>query len=66
MKRSRATPQDRHAVSQSERPAPPEPSRDAIAQRAYELYRARGRTDGRDLDDWLQAEQELRNRGQSD
>lgn len=33
--------------------------RDAIAQRAYALYVARGRTDGHDLDDWLDAEREL-------
>ena len=30
-----------------------------IAQRAYALYEARGREDGHDLDDWLQAELEL-------
>jgi hypothetical protein len=30
-----------------------------IAQRAYELYEWRGREDGHDLDDWLQAEAEI-------
>ena len=30
-----------------------------IATRAYDLYLARGRTDGHDLEDWLQAEREL-------
>jgi hypothetical protein len=30
-----------------------------IQQRAYELYEQRGRTDGHDLDDWLQAEYEI-------
>ena len=30
-----------------------------IARRAYELYLARGREHGRDLDDWLAAEREL-------
>jgi len=30
-----------------------------IARRAYELYEARGREHGHDLDDWLQAEREL-------
>ena len=30
-----------------------------IAQRAYALYEARGREEGHDLDDWLQAEREL-------
>ena len=33
---------------------------DDIARRAYELYEARGRDDGRDFDDWLEAERELR------
>lgn len=31
-----------------------------IACRAYDLYLARGREPGHQLDDWLQAEQELR------
>ena len=31
-----------------------------IAARAYQLYLERGRTNGYDLDDWLQAEYELR------
>jgi hypothetical protein len=30
-----------------------------IARRAHELYEARGRNDGRDFDDWLQAEREI-------
>lgn len=34
--------------------------RERIARRAYELYTARGGDQGRDLDDWLQAERELR------
>jgi len=37
-------------------------SRDEIAQRAYDLYQARGAEDGRDVDDWLRAERELRER----
>ena len=37
-----------------------EPSRERIEQRAYEIYLERGGTDGMDLDDWLQAERELR------
>ena len=36
-----------------------DPIKDAIAQRAYELFLARGREHGHDLDDWLQAEREL-------
>ena len=30
-----------------------------LRQRAYELYEARGREAGHDVDDWLQAEAEL-------
>jgi hypothetical protein len=33
---------------------------DEIARRAYEIYEARGRTDGADLDDWFEAERQLR------
>ncbi len=33
---------------------------DQIARRAHELFDARGRQDGGDREDWLQAEQELR------
>ena len=35
------------------------PSRLEVARRAYSLYEARGRTDGRDVDDWLLAERLL-------
>ena len=31
-----------------------------IRARAYELYEARGREPGREWDDWLQAEREVR------
>jgi hypothetical protein len=30
-----------------------------ICRRAYELYEARGREDGHDMDDWLHAEAEI-------
>jgi hypothetical protein len=33
---------------------------DEIATRAYELFERRGRGNGYDFDDWLQAERELR------
>jgi len=36
-----------------------EPTSHEIAARAYEIYRERGGEEGHDLDDWLQAEQEL-------
>jgi outer membrane protein TolC len=35
------------------------PSAQDVAQRAFELYCARGQQDGFDLEDWLQAEREL-------
>lgn len=34
--------------------------RDRVAQRAYELYLARGGGAGQELDDWISAERELR------
>ena len=34
------------------------PSRD-VARRAYDLYLARDREDGHDVEDWLEAEREL-------
>ncbi len=48
------------------RTVPPDPAfmqkysdeaRERIAEKAYELYEQRGRQDGQDLDDWLQAEE---------
>ena len=36
------------------------PIEQQIQQRAYELYERRRRTDGYDLDDWLQAESEIK------
>jgi hypothetical protein len=33
--------------------------RDRISMRAYELYLARGGSDGGDFDDWLAAEREI-------
>ncbi len=38
------------------------PNDDEIARRAYQLYEARGGGHGRDVEDWLQAERELRQR----
>ena len=37
-----------------------QPHEQDVARRAYELYEQRGGQDGRDWDDWFQAEQELR------
>jgi len=36
------------------------PIEQQIRERAYELYEQRGRTDGHELDDWLQAECEMK------
>jgi Protein of unknown function (DUF2934) len=36
------------------------PTHEQIARRAYELYLARGATDGQAEQDWVQAERELR------
>ena len=33
---------------------------DCIRRRAYELFEARGRQAGHELDDWLQAEREIK------
>ncbi len=47
-------------------PKPPKPSvakaptPDQIAQRAHEIYVARGGGSGQDFDDWLQAERQLK------
>lgn len=35
-------------------------SAEAIAARAYDIYEREGRVDGRDMEHWLKAEQELR------
>jgi hypothetical protein len=35
------------------------PTQDEIARLAYTFYESRGRRDGRDVGDWLAAEQEL-------
>ena len=36
------------------------PTQGAIAKRAFELYLARGASHGRDVQDWLDAERELK------
>ena len=40
-------------------PQPPVPNSVDVAKRAFELYCERGRQDGYDVQDWLQAEREL-------
>jgi DUF2934 family protein len=36
------------------------PMEQEIRQRAYELYEQRGRTDGHDMEDWFQADREMK------
>ena len=38
---------------------PNQPDETDIAARAYEIYKSKGRVDGDDLGDWLQAERDL-------
>jgi hypothetical protein len=37
------------------------PSREEIARRAHELYLQRGGEQGKDVEDWVRAEKELKN-----
>jgi hypothetical protein len=64
-----APPSTPKATTSKKSPAPdatrastPNGSDDAIARRAYEIYQARGGDHGADVDDWLQAEREIRSR----
>ena len=42
------------------------PTSEEIRQRAFEIYIERGRIQGCDLDDWMQAERELQEKIQGD
>jgi len=42
---------------------PPSVVEDMIRQRAYEIYEARGREEGRELEHWAEAEAEFREEG---
>ncbi|GMV71126.1 MAG: DUF2934 domain-containing protein [Leptolyngbya sp. PLA2] len=48
------------ANSGSNQGPPVQPTTEQVRRRAYELWIARGCRDGHDLDDWLDAERELR------
>jgi hypothetical protein len=48
----------RSNLAQTQAPAV-QPCDNDVRSRAYEIYIARGEQPGRELDDWLQAEQEL-------
>jgi hypothetical protein len=54
-----ASVEGRHADA-PELPAENPPRDEEIRRRAYEIYLERGGQDGGDLDDWLQAEHELK------
>ncbi len=45
-----------------EKPVAAQPTHAEIAKRAHEIYEARGGSHGSDLEDWLQAERELKAR----
>ena len=55
-------PRERPAQARSAAPAPgvKQISREEIARRAYERYEKRGRQPGREIEDWLHAERELK------
>jgi hypothetical protein len=40
----------------------PQPTREDIERRAYEIYLERGGGEGAEMEDWLQAERELQRR----
>ena len=50
--------------AESQRQAASAVPREAIAERAYELYVRRGGEPGRDMEDWLQAEREISRGGE--
>ena len=56
----------KRGIAEAQRAITPEvhrpPTEDEVAQRAYELFVSRGRTDGRDVEDWLEAERQLKQR----
>ncbi len=59
---ARRTRSTRDAAPVRNSPQKTYPGEDAIRTRAYQIYIERGAVPGHDLDDWLQAERELRNR----
>ena len=61
-KQSEKTPTTRIKRTRRAKETPETVSDLEISRLAYEIYEARGRTDGAQLDDWLQAEQQLTSR----
>ncbi len=61
---AKAKTNERTATAADPAPKSPRPAtvtNDDIARGAYDLYLARGCEHGHDVEDWLQAERELRN-----
>ena len=54
------TPKPKSREPRSRKPKPVSNPEEKIRLRAYELYEQRGRIEGFALDDWLQAEAEIR------
>lgn len=48
------------APRNSQKPKSSETLKEEIRKKAYELYEKRGRTEGNDLEDWLEAERLVR------
>jgi hypothetical protein len=51
---------ERRIEAPTSRPAARQPSYEDISRRAFEIWDRTGRPDGQDLENWLQAESELR------
>jgi hypothetical protein len=63
MKPARTTATPRQTPAQVTKSTPD--LQEQIRRRAYELYEQRGRNDGHELDDWLQAESEVTQRAKT-
>lgn len=61
-RKKKAVRQDRAASGRDSGTGPSVPTTERIAQRAYEIFLGRGAEPGREQEDWLQAEKELRER----
>jgi hypothetical protein len=48
--------------AKARRPSAQDNTEEEIRRRAYELYEARGREDGQDVEDWLEADAEITGR----
>lgn len=57
---------DRQTSTKKRASSPPQPTREDIERRAYEIYLERGGIEGCEMEDWLQAERELKRRKRKD